>query len=249
MEVIGYISSCYPDKFGTPRQSGLAPHSRGKINILPKFQPEESLVGLSGFSHLWILFEFHKNKQSRFHAKIHPPRLNGKTLGVFATRSPHRPNPIGLSLVEIEKIEKDGVWVRGLDLIEGTPVYDIKPYLPEIESKPQAQSGWVDQQKSEKINVLFSPEQLQQISKWSQEIGVEDLLNIIEETLSMDPRPLVYKGFEGTKSPHREIHAVRIFDGDIHFRFLNPNTLEITKICKFIVTNNSAIDSKLVIDQ
>lgn len=242
MQVIGYIQSCYPEKFGTPRQPGLAASSWAKINIDPKLQPENALRGLEGFSHLWVIFNFHKNTNERYHAKIHPPRLRGESIGVFATRSPHRPNPIGLSLVEIEKIENNSIIIKGSDLIDGTPVLDIKPYLPEIEAKPFAKSGWTDRVEPNQIEVIFSDNHLSFIENWSKEINQPQLGQMIEETLSLDPRPLVYKGYEGSESPYRQEHAVRFFDGDVHFKFINSNQIQIIKICKFMVTNKQAVD-------
>ena len=133
MEPIGYIESCFKDKFGTPRQPGLVKKAWAKLKIRADLQPEESLQGLEGFSHVWLIWVFHQNKVSRYHAKVHPPRLGGKSMGLFATRTPHRPNPIGLSLVEIVRVEKDGIVVSGADLVDGTPILDIKPYLQEVE--------------------------------------------------------------------------------------------------------------------
>src|SRR5262245_41456117 len=104
MKPIGYVKSCYRDKFGTPRQPSLSPLSTAEICIDKQWQPESALSGLDGFSHLWVIFQFHQNNQSRYHAKVHPPRMGGEPIGVFATRSPHRPNAIGMSVVKIEKI-------------------------------------------------------------------------------------------------------------------------------------------------
>ncbi|GIL16641.1 MAG: tRNA (N6-threonylcarbamoyladenosine(37)-N6)-methyltransferase TrmO [Oligoflexia bacterium] len=230
IEPIAIVRSCYPDKFGTPRQPGLVKHSWARIEFKPEMQPEESLQGLEGFTHLWIIFEFHKNKSDRFHAKVHPPRLGGQTMGVFATRSPHRPNPIGLSLVEIVRVEKDGVVVSGIDLIEGTPVLDIKPYLPEIEAVPLAKNGWTDQVPKKEIQISWTEDQLQEIQAWSKKIGQPNLRDLIEETLQQDPRPTVYKGYEGGESPYRSNHAVRFFDGDVHFEFTSPTEIRILKV-------------------
>lgn len=231
MEVIGYLESCFPDKFGTPRQPGLVPSSWARLKIDKKYQPEEALIGLSSFSHIWVIFLFHKNTNLRYHAKIHPPRLEGQSIGVFATRSPHRPNPIGLSLLKLEKIQGDFVYVSGVDLIDGTPIIDIKPYLPDVEAKPQALGGWTQKIDSTQIQICIEPEQEQLISKWSERIFQPQLRNIIFETLRQDPRPLVYRGYEGQiESPYRQIHAVRFFDGDVHFKFNNPKEIQIIKI-------------------
>ncbi len=230
MRKIGIVESCYPDKFGTPRQPGLAPSSLARIQVYKEYQPEAALEGLSDFSHLWVIFEFHQNTNKTYHSKVHPPRLGGKQIGVFATRSPHRPNSLGLSLVKIEKIEGDSIWISGVDLVNGTPVLDIKPYLPEIESIPQALSGWTSQTEEKKIHIDWSEEQLFQVLQWSEKIRKPRLRQLIEETLGLDPRPLIYRGYEGQSSPYRETHAVRIYDGDIHFLFRNPEIIEIKKI-------------------
>lgn len=230
MQRIGRIESCYQDKFGTPRQPGLVPSSEAKIFLDREWQPENSLEGLDGFSHLWVIFEFHQNTNKNFHAKVHPPRLGGKQMGVFATRSPHRANSIGLSLVKIVRIEKDGVVVSGVDFVNGTPIFDIKPYLPEVESIPDAKSGWAGEAARPDIQVEWSEEHLATLNKWSEKIAKPSLRQLVEETLRLDPRPVVYRGYEGKESPYRETHAVRLFDGDIHFAFKTPQTIEILKV-------------------
>ncbi|CAM1319217.1 C9orf156 (predicted) [Pycnogonum litorale] len=135
MKPIGFIDSCYKEKNGTPRQPNMCPLSRAKIEISKSTftNPSHSLIGLENFSHVWILFLFHRNGNDRTKppkAKISPPRLNGKKIGVFSSRSPHRPNPIGLSLVKLERLHDDTVYLNGVDMLHGTPVFDIKPYIP-----------------------------------------------------------------------------------------------------------------------
>lgn len=230
LKSIGTIKSCYPDKFGTPRQPGLVQEAWAEIFLSPEVQPEISLQGLEGFSHLWVMFLFHKNETARYHAKVHPPRLQGKTMGLFATRTPHRPNPIGLSLVKIIEVRSGSVVVAGADIIDGTPVLDIKPYLPEVEAKPDARVGWTSEVQASTVEVEWSEEQLQSLQDWSAQLGRPTLKNLIEETLRLDPRPLVYKGFEGSNSPYRQNHAVRFFDGDIHFQFLTPEKIKILEV-------------------
>lgn len=230
MEIIGTIESCYRDKFGTPRQPSLAPSSWARLQISKEWQPELALQGLEGFSHLWVIFLFHQNTNLRYHAKVHPPRLGGKQVGVFATRSPHRPNPIGLSLVKIEKIEGDSIFLSGVDLVDGTPVLDIKPYIPEVESPSDAKAGWPQDAPKADIQVEWTQDLLEVVNKWSQRISQPSLQKLIEETLCLDPRPLVYRGYEGADSPYRQTHAVRLFDGDIHFAFRNPQLIEIRDI-------------------
>jgi len=228
---LGQIESCYRDRFGTPRQPGLAKHAWAKIKILPEWQPEISLQGLSSFSHVWVLFVFHQNTNARFHAKIHPPRLNGESIGVFATRSPHRPNPVGLSLVKIESVGSDFIEVSGGDFVTGTPVLDLKPYLPEIEALPTAQQGWTQQVSPTGIEILWTTQAQETLFRWQTSVsGREMLKELIEETIVLDPRPQVYKGFEGKESPYRGSHAIRLFEGDIHFRFTEPRKVEIFNI-------------------
>lgn len=221
---IGYVKSCYPEKFGVPRQPGLVNDVESKIVIHAEWQPEQALSGLETYSHLWVIFLFHLNNTARYHAKVHPPRLSGESMGVFATRSPHRPNPIGLSLVEIKKIESDGVIFLGGDLVEGTPVLDIKPYLPNIENKQNARGGWsMDHAENEKINVEFTQQALLKLQEWTEKTQNLQLKKSIEEIIQQDPRPTVYKGFESQESPYRNKHAFKLYDGDIHFQFLTAH--------------------------
>ncbi|XP_069820433.1 tRNA (adenine(37)-N6)-methyltransferase isoform X2 [Dendropsophus ebraccatus] len=135
-EPIGYIESCFTEKNGTPRQPSICSLSRGCLRISKKVfnNPEHSLMGLEQFSHVWILFIFHKNGHLKCKAKVQPPRLNGAKTGVFSTRSPHRPNAIGLTLAKLDKVEGDTVHLSGIDMIHGTPVIDIKPYIAEYDS-------------------------------------------------------------------------------------------------------------------
>lgn len=229
ISAIGFVKSCYQDKFGTPRQPGLAPHSRAWIHFEKVWQPEISLQGLEQYSHLWVLFHFHQNDNERFHAKVHPPRMNGESIGVFATRSPHRPNPIGLSLVKIESI-KDGVLeISGIDLVDGTPVLDIKPYLPSVESIPDAKAGWTGNVSDLRAKVEWADEALKKLREWELKSG-RPLKQLIEETVALDPRPLVYRGAEGSDSKYRQNHAVRLYDGDIHFVFTSADAVLIERV-------------------
>ncbi len=243
---IGTVQSCYPDKFGTPRQPGLAPAARAFLQLQPDVQPEFSLERLCEFSHLWVIFVFHKNTDARFHAKVHPPRLGGASVGVFASRSPHRPNPIGLSLVKIESVEVGGVWVSGVDLIEGTPILDIKPYLPAVEAVPTAARGWSDEVAPVEVVIEWSTESLTALEQAplksfasslaplkgmpSHLLTVDEVKNLIEQTLRLDPRPVVYRGYEGEESPYRDAHAVRVYNLDVHFRFVSAVHVVIDKV-------------------
>ncbi|KAM4877708.1 tRNA (adenine(37)-N6)-methyltransferase isoform 2-T2 [Thomomys bottae] len=135
-EPIGYLESCFSAKNGTPRQPSICSYSRACLRIRKSIfnNPEHSLMGLEQFSHVWILFVFHKNGHLSYKAKVQPPRLNGVKTGVFSTRSPHRPNAIGLTLAKLEKVEGGAVYLSGIDMIDGTPVLDIKPYIADYDS-------------------------------------------------------------------------------------------------------------------
>ncbi|KAM5258514.1 tRNA (adenine(37)-N6)-methyltransferase isoform 5-T5 [Hipposideros larvatus] len=135
-EPIGYLESCFSAKNGTPRQPSICSHSRACLRIRKSIfnNPEHSLMGLEEFSHVWILFVFHKNGHLSCKAKVQPPRLNGAKTGVFSTRSPHRPNAIGLTLAKLEKVEGGAIYLSGIDMIHGTPVLDIKPYIADYDS-------------------------------------------------------------------------------------------------------------------
>lgn len=228
---IGTLESCYLDKFGTPRQPGLVPTSFGRIKIYPEWQPADSLQGLEAFSHIWVLFHFHQNQVSRFHAKVHPPRMSGDKIGVFATRSPHRPNPIGLSLVKLEKIEPPYIYISGIDIIEGTPIWDIKPYLSSVEAIPAAMSGWTQEKQDAEIEVVFLEAPLLKIEIIKKNNPEYNFENLIISTLKLDPRPTVYKGYESEKnSPYRQTHAVRIIQYDIHFEFISKHQIQVLDI-------------------
>ena len=220
---IGFLKSCYPDKFGVPRQSGLVKKTFSELQIRPDLQPELALQGLEGFSHVWLQFVFHLNSSNRYHAKVHPPRLNGETVGLFATRSPHRPNPIGLSLVELIEIKNNVLILSGADLVDGTPILDLKPYLPYVESIPEARGGWATSIEKEEISVEFAPSSLEILQKWSKKIGRPELQQVITDLIKEDPRPVVYRGFEDGPSPYRNKHAFRLYDGDIHFEFTSTS--------------------------
>lgn len=235
LKPIGFLKSCYPDKFGTPRQSGLVRAATAELKLLPEFQPELSLQGLEEFSHLWVIFHFHKNTNLIFRPKVHPPRMGGKSAGVFATRSPHRPNPIGLSLAKIERIEKGTLFLSGLDLIEGTPIFDIKPYLPYSEALKEARGSWTDLETSE-ISVEWDDQALAVTENWAQESGRPRLKELVEGTLKLDPRPVIYRGFEGKSaenSKYRQTHAVRLFEGDVRFQFVEPHRARVLEVIPY----------------
>ena len=184
--VIARIYTEFEDKFGIPRQSGLVPSLRGEIVFEPEFRTMDAVRGLEDFSHIWLLWEFSKAKRDGYALTVTPPRLGGKVRkGVFATRAPYRPNSIGLSSVKLEDIYLDEergpvLVVSGADLLNGTPIYDIKPYLPYTDSHPEAKGGFGEEHKEDRIEVRFPAELLQKVP--------EHLRESVMEVLQQDPR-------------------------------------------------------------
>lgn len=164
MKVIAHIYTEFPEKFGIPRQSGLVKGLKGKIVFEPEYRVTEAVKGLEAYSHIWLLWGFSKAERENWSPTVRPPRLGGKKrMGVFATRSPFRPNPIGLSSVCLEKIEYDEkqgpvLYVSGIDMLDGTPVYDIKPYLSYCDSHPDAKCGFADDVKEHALSVECTDE-------------------------------------------------------------------------------------------
>lgn len=186
---IAYIHTEFSEKFGIPRQSGLAGSLRGKIVFTEPYRNADALRGLDGFSHLWLIWEFSANSnKDQWQPTVRPPRLGGnERMGVFATRSPFRPNPLGLSCVEVDHIElesPDGpvIFVKGADLMDGTPIYDIKPYIKYADVRPHAVCGYVDSLDERNLDVHI-PKEL------SDKVEDKSLLGALVETLRLDPRP------------------------------------------------------------
>lgn len=186
MHPIARVSTCYPDKFGVPRQSGLVPGACARLVFDPEFRNPDALRGLEGFSHLWLIWVFSENLREGWSPTVRPPRLGGNVrMGVFATRAPFRPNPIGLSAVKLERVElhpQDGpvLHLSGVDLIDGTPILDIKPYVPLADCIPEASAGFTAS-RYERLEVLFPHELASEME--------EDQLQTLKDTLSLDPRP------------------------------------------------------------
>lgn len=187
MRVIARMHSDFGTKFGIPRQSGLVPELRSTIVFEPDFRNPDALRGLEGFSHLWLIWQFSEAVRDEWSPTVRPPRLGGNTrMGVFATRSPFRPNAIGLSCVELVSVENDPklgpvITVAGADLMDGTPILDIKPYIPYSDSKPQAVGGFTDTAGDFLLEVTFPEALLQLLPQDKREAAVA--------LLSHDPRP------------------------------------------------------------
>lgn len=190
MEIIpiAVIRTEFSEKFGVPRQSGLASGLRGRIVFNEEYRNPRSLRGLEDFSHLWLIWEFSANRSGDWYAEVRPPRLGGNSyMGVFATRSPFRPNPLGLSCVEIDHIESDTpdgpvIYVKGADLMDGTPIYDIKPYIRYADSRPEALCGYVDNLSESALKVNISDALAEE---WRGRIDLDALIQV----LTLDPRP------------------------------------------------------------
>ena len=208
MQVIARIRSEFPTKFGIPRQSGLVPETRATIVFEPEYRSPDALRGIDGFSHLWLIWEFSETVRESWSPTVRPPRLGGNTrLGVFATRSPFRPNPIGLSCVRLEELRQtDGLGtvliVSGADLMDGTPIFDIKPYLPSADAYPEALGGCTAQAEDYLLAVEFPPELEEKVPPQHRAA--------LRGVLSHDPRPS-YQADSG------RLYGMRFADLDVRF--------------------------------
>lgn len=181
IEPVAYFRSPLKEKFGIPRQSGLAPSLEGEIRFVPPYDAAEAVRGLEGFDYCWIIWGFSLNEQGHS-LTVRPPRLGGnERVGVFASRSPFRPNGLGLSCVRIKSVNAGVVVVSGADLADGTPVYDVKPYVRYADSRPEARSGFVDDSVWEALEVVIPDEIAARLGK--------DELDALTELLAQDPRP------------------------------------------------------------
>lgn len=209
MKVIGHIRTDFPSKFGIPRQSGLIDGLKGKIILEPEYRNPQVYKGIEEFSHIWLLWEFSEAKKEHWSATVKPPRLGGKKrMGVFATRAPFRPNNIGLSCVKLDRVEqdeKDGpvLWVAGVDLLDGTPIYDIKPYIPLTDCHPEASEGYTKETKIHELKVEFPEELLNQYP--------EEKRQAVLGILAQDPRPTYFQ------DPER-VYGVPFAGFDVKFK-------------------------------
>ena len=213
IKVIARIRSDFPDKFGIPRQSGLLKNLRSTIVFEPEFRNADALRGLEGFSHLWLLWIFSENVRDTWKPTVRPPRLGGNTrLGVFATRSSFRPNPLAMSCVKIESVNLTGegapsITVSGADLMDGTPIVDIKPYLPYADSVPEATGGFAEVVRFKKLDVDFAAEaQVALVEQFP-----ENKKAALVELLSEDPRPAYQKDAD-------RVYGIRFANFEIKFQ-------------------------------
>lgn len=226
LEPIAKIISPLKGKFGTPRQSGLAPSLPARIVFEHPWRDPESLRGLEGFSHIWLIWGFSENRKtshSGFQATVRPPRLGGNdSVGVFASRSPYRPNPLGLSCVRLKGIVSgpDGpeLEVLGADLVDGTPIYDIKPYIRYADCRPDAVCGYVDRLEERHVDVRFAPEAAAALE--------DEEMMLLREVLENDPRPSYQD------DPDRE-YGMTFRSKDVHFT-VSGGVLIVTHITQLL---------------
>ncbi len=218
-EPIGFIETCFKERFGTPRQPGLVPSSWGILRLRPELNLSDALQGLEGFSHIWLIFVFHQNTNKGLKTKVHPPRMEGEKIGLFATRTPHRPNPIGLSVVKLERIEGNTLHLSGVDLVDGSPILDIKPYLPSADSLPHAQVGWTSSRPERTVEVLMTEEATADLrGLLPAGIDATRFKEAVREILELDPRPTFYKGTLEKPNPYTDVYGFRLDDFNVVYR-------------------------------
>lgn len=209
IEPIAHIHTDFKEKFGIPRQSGRVPDAIGRIEFLPKYRNKDALRGLEDFSHIWIIFDFSLAHKDDWSPTVRPPRLGGnKRVGVFATRSPFRPNNIGLSSVKLLAIQGDALIVSGVDLLDGTPIYDIKPYIPYTDCHSDAKGGFAEDNQNHSLKVNIPKEILDLIPKEKQ--------NALIGCLKDDPRPS-YQNDERTYTMKFDVFDIsfKVFDDTV----------------------------------
>ena len=222
LKVIAHIRTAFPTKFGIPRQSGLVDSLRGEIIFTPEYRSVDAVRGLEDFSHIWLVWQFSGAVRDTWSPTVRPPRLGGNTrMGVFATRSPFRPNPLGLSSVKLEGIEMRPevgpvLLVRGADLMDGTPIYDIKPYIPYADCHPDAAAGFTAQTQFHHVEVVCSEE------VWAQVPAAER--DGLRGVLENDPRPSYQH------DPER-VYGMEFAGLEVHFK-VDGDTLTVTDISR-----------------
>jgi tRNA-Thr(GGU) m(6)t(6)A37 methyltransferase TsaA len=224
-EPIGFIRSPYKEKFGIPRQPGLIAEAWGELVFTAPYNRPEAVMGLEGYSHIWLQFLFHQALREQWQPTVRPPRLGGNArVGVFASRSPFRPNPIGLSVVKLEGVRTSGEVVlelSGIDLLDGTPVLDVKPYVQYVDSIPEASSGFAPDAPAVKFAVHFSDlAERQLLSRHAP----QQLRNFITRLLEIDPRP----AYAGDSQPDR-VYGIRLYDFDLRWR-LSGQMIEVLEL-------------------
>lgn len=223
---IGVVRTPFREKFGIPRQGGVVDAVRAVVELAPPYDREEAWRGIEGFSHLWLITWFHAGK-GEGGLTVRPPRLGGNVrLGVFATRAPYRPNPIGLTLVRLEAVESAGgsvrLVVRGADLLDGTPLLDVKPYLPYADALPEAAGGFAMDAPGERLRVVWGEAAREQCARWAE--AHPDLPALVEALLARDPRPAYQQDAPG------RIYGIRLYDLDVRWSVADGEALIIEMV-------------------
>lgn len=234
MTPIGLLRTCFRQRFAIPRQAGLAPEAPGELRILPPFDQPEAFRGLQDFSHLWLIVLFHDNRGRGWKPLVRPPRLGGgRKVGVFASRSPLRPNPIGLSAVTLESLHLAPGDVRlslsGVDLLDGTPVLDIKPYLPYADCLPAATGGFAPEAPLAQVRVTFDPT-VRQALEQATCAGQRDLTTLVQRLVALDPRPAYL-----AHTQQRDSFGMRLGDLDIRWRMAATENMATVYHVEFVV--------------
>ncbi len=235
-DTIGVIHSCFKEKFGIPRQPGLVTEATATLELLPPYNRPEAVRGLAQFSHIWVLFIFHGCLRSKWKPTVRPPRLGGnERIGVFASRATYRPNPIGMSPVQLVGVEAEEgrvvLHLKGVDLLDGTPVVDIKPYIPYADALDEARGGFAESAPQAKHEIHFTPKALAQCD--SQRQSHPNLKVMIEQLLRSDPRPAYKEGDDG------RIYGMRLWDFDLRWR-LEGDRVEVLELATIEDATSSA---------
>ncbi len=238
MQPIAYLRSPYRQKFAIPRQPNLVTQAVGDICFVDEFNDANCLRGLEGFSHVWLVFVFHETADKGWSATVTPPRLGGnERVGVFASRSPYRPNPIGLSVVETVAVVQHGkqlrLRIRGMDLLDGTPILDIKPYLPYADAIAAAKGGYAElapaQNQGQQFTVDFTPYSLNQLEII--DFKICDLQSFITSVLQQDPRPAQH-----VRNDENREYGMHLYDFNIRWR-VNGGHMEVLSVDSIVLEN------------
>lgn len=220
---VGIVHSCFKEKFAIPRQPQLAPAARGVLELLPPFDQGDAVEGLEQVSHVWLLFLFHQALEEKPRLKVRPPRLGGnKSMGVFATRATHRPNGIGQSVVRLEGVEPGRLLLSGIDLLDGTPVLDIKPYVPYADSVVAA-SNQMANAAPVAIAVQWADNALLQAREHALRLN-EPLVQLIEQCLAQDPRPAYQI------PPSERVYGVKFWDVQVRWHYPQPDVIRVLEV-------------------
>ncbi|WP_462382358.1 tRNA (N6-threonylcarbamoyladenosine(37)-N6)-methyltransferase TrmO [Pseudomonas sp. Marseille-QA0892] len=220
---IGTLHSCFKEKFAIPRQPQLAPAARGWLELHPPFDRAEAVQGLEHVSHVWLLFLFHQALEDKPRLKVRPPRLGGnRYIGVFASRATHRPNGLGQSVVRLERAEPGRLLLSGIDLLDGTPVLDVKPYVPYADAIDTAHNLLADAAPAA-IKVTWDSSARQQAVAHSNRLN-EPLDDLIEQCLAQDPRPAYQQ-----PSPERR-YGTRFWDVEVHWHYPEPGVIRVLDV-------------------